>query len=79
MAFAGLWEGWRAPDGEVWRTFAILTTQANATVQHLHDRMPVVLEAAAWPIWLGEVPSDAFTVLRRPRMTCCACGQSAGR
>jgi putative SOS response-associated peptidase YedK len=38
MAMAGLWEGWHAPDGEVVRTFAILTTAANATMGVLHER-----------------------------------------
>jgi putative SOS response-associated peptidase YedK len=23
----------------------------------LHDRMPVILAAAEWPKWLGEVPA----------------------
>jgi putative SOS response-associated peptidase YedK len=41
MAFAGLREGWRSPDGEVVRTFAIITTAANAEMAALHDRMPV--------------------------------------
>lgn len=54
LAFAGLWEGWRSPDGEVVRTFAILTTAANATLRTLHERMPVILEVDDWPAWLGE-------------------------
>jgi len=65
MAMAGLWEGWRAPDGEVMRTFAILTTAANATMSVLHERMPVILEPEAWPRWLGEVDGDA-TALMQP-------------
>ena len=54
LAFAGVWEGWRGPDGETLRSFAILTTAANATMQTLHDRMPVILEEEQWPVWLGE-------------------------
>ncbi len=65
LAMAGIWEGWRAPDGEVMRTFAILTTAANATMSVLHERMPVILEPEAWPRWLGEVDGDA-TALMQP-------------
>ncbi len=54
LAFAGVWEWWKAPDGELVRTFAILTTAANATMRVLHERMPVILEPDAWPLWLGE-------------------------
>jgi putative SOS response-associated peptidase YedK len=64
MAFAGLWEGWRAPDGTAMRTFAILTTAANTTMSILHDRMPVVLEEDHWPVWLGETDSDAPALMR---------------
>ncbi len=64
LAFAGLWEGWRAPDGEVMRTFAIMTTAANATMRPLHERMPVILEAPDWPAWLGEHEGDATALLR---------------
>ena len=46
MAFAGLWEGFKWPDGTVLRTFTIITTNANETVGELHDRMPVILEPA---------------------------------
>jgi putative SOS response-associated peptidase YedK len=64
LAFAGIWEGWRGPDGDVLRTFAILTTSANTQMAVLHDRMPVILEAADWPGWLGEVEADPRTLLR---------------
>jgi putative SOS response-associated peptidase YedK len=64
MAFAGLWEGWRGPDGTVIRSFTIVTTSANATLRPLHERMPVVLEPADWPLWLGETQGDAGALLR---------------
>ena len=54
MAFAGLWEGWRSPEGEVVRTFCTLTCAANATMRFLHARMSVILEPDAWPVWLGD-------------------------
>jgi putative SOS response-associated peptidase YedK len=64
MAFAGLWEGWRGADGAVIRSFAIVTTNANTQLQALHERMPVILEPADWPAWLGEVAGDAPALLR---------------
>lgn len=54
MALAGLWEGWRAPDGTILRSFTIVTAEANAKLAALHPRMPVILPRAAWPLWLGE-------------------------
>jgi putative SOS response-associated peptidase YedK len=64
LAFAGIWEGWRSPDGDVLRTFAIITTDANAQMSTLHSRMPVILEQADWPLWLGDVDSGAEMLLR---------------
>jgi putative SOS response-associated peptidase YedK len=64
MAFAGLWEGWRSSDGEVLRSYTIVTTTANATLRPLHERMPVVLEQADWAAWLGETEADPLGLLR---------------
>ena len=66
MAFAGLWEGFRWPSGEVTRTFTIVTTDANADVANVHNRMPVILEAEEWPVWLGEVDGSPSDLLRPP-------------
>jgi putative SOS response-associated peptidase YedK len=53
FAFAGLWSTWSpAPDVDPLRTCTIVTTQANATLREVHDRMPVILrgedEERAW-------------------------------
>ena len=64
VVFGGLWEGWRGPDGEVLRTYAIVTTPANAEMAVLHERMPLVLEPAAWPGWLGEIDTDPVEMLQ---------------
>ena len=59
LAFAGLWSGWRHPETEqVIRTFTIITTSANATLSTVHDRMPVILEAADWARWLDPSTQD---------------------
>jgi putative SOS response-associated peptidase YedK len=63
LALGGLWEGWRGADGEVERTFTILTTPASVTLAELHQRMPLVLEPAAWPAWLGESEGDVAALL----------------
>ena len=64
LAFAGIWEGWRSPEGDILRSFAIVTTSASAQMAVLHERMPVILEAPDWPVWLGEQPGDAASLMR---------------
>jgi putative SOS response-associated peptidase YedK len=41
-----------------------MTTAANADLMGLHDRMPVILDPAAWPVWLGEASGDHLALLR---------------
>lgn len=60
LALAGLWESWRGPDGAVLRSFVVLTTAASPALRALHARMPVMLEAADWPGWLGTDAAPAL-------------------
>ncbi|HEY3149482.1 MAG TPA: SOS response-associated peptidase [Dongiaceae bacterium] len=52
FAFAGVWEGWRNPEGEIVRSFAIVTTSANERLAPIHDRMPVMLTREDEDAWL---------------------------
>ncbi|MGE0064052.1 MAG: SOS response-associated peptidase [Xanthobacteraceae bacterium] len=52
FAFAGLWETWAGPNGEELDTAAIVTTDANATLRPIHHRMPVIVPASAFDLWL---------------------------
>jgi putative SOS response-associated peptidase YedK len=67
IAFAGLWERWRAPTGEVVTSCVILTTEAAPEIRAIHDRMPVILDAEAQRIWLDPAaqPEQLHAVLAR--------------
>ncbi len=52
FAFAGLWENWQAPDGSEVKSCTIITTEPNALVSKLHNRMPVILPREAYADWL---------------------------
>ena len=58
FAFAGLWDGWRDPKGEVVRSCAIITTSANELLSPIHDRMPVILPRELEPLWLDHDIQD---------------------
>jgi len=83
LALAGLWEVWRPPlaandegprdpqrsldaNGRLW-SVCLLTTDANAVVADLHDRMPVVVQPADFERWLDPaLDGAAVRELLRP-------------
>lgn len=62
FAFAGVWQEWRGAGG-VMPTCAIVTCAANSTLAPIHERMPVVLAPADWPLWLGEAGTGAARLM----------------
>jgi putative SOS response-associated peptidase YedK len=56
LAVAGLWSVWRdrsaEGDGDWLHSATVVTTDANGTMQQVHDRMPVILPRAMWDLWL---------------------------
>ena len=61
LAFAGLWETWTGPNGEELDTATVITTDANRTLMHIYDRMPVIVPPAAFDLWLDTNHVDART------------------
>jgi len=59
MAFAGLWEKWRSPEGDDVESCSIIVTDANELMRPIHDRMPVILAPADWDAWLETEAKDA--------------------
>ncbi len=57
FAFAGLWEGWDKGEGPI-ESCTILTTSANDFMKPLHDRMPVILSANDYDLWLNPDERD---------------------
>jgi len=66
MAWAGLWEGYRLPNGEIIRSYCVITAEAGEDVSPIHDRQPLVLEDEDLAVWLGEEPGDPAELLRTP-------------
>jgi putative SOS response-associated peptidase YedK len=69
MGFAGLWERWKDPaSGETIKSFTIITGAPNPLGEPIHDRMPVILDPADFPRWLGEEEAspDELRALLRP-------------
>ncbi|MFM7056400.1 MAG: SOS response-associated peptidase [Planctomycetota bacterium] len=78
FAMAGLWEVW-TPGGKQAAAIpsndapapllscTVLTTTASSDLCGLHDRMPVILPPALWPLWLNpQTPSDTLRQLLQP-------------
>lgn len=60
FGFAGLWDSWTAPSGEVINSCTIITTSPNELLEPIHNRMPVILSPAAEEMWLDPSISDSL-------------------
>ena len=54
LGFAGLFETWHGPGGEVVDSCTILTTEANEDLAPVHPRMPVILAPEDYDVWLAS-------------------------
>ena len=55
-ALAGIYSVWKSSSGRDVYSCAMLTTEANALVQPVDDRMPILLRPEHYELWLSEEP-----------------------
>lgn len=65
MAMAGLYEIWRNPEvadddapGSFLWSATVITTSAEDSLGHIHDRMPMLVEKAGYSAWLDPAVSS---------------------
>jgi putative SOS response-associated peptidase YedK len=59
MGLAGLYETWASPGGEILKTCTIITTRANALLETVHNRMPVIIPREKQTDWLDPDRQEA--------------------
>lgn len=72
MGIAGIWTGWRAPDGAIVRSMSMLTVNADdhPLMRNFHrpedeKRMVVILDEADYDEWLDEHNAEPYSLLRQ--------------
>lgn len=70
FAFAGLWEQWQH-EAETLYSCTIITTAANALMQPIHERMPVIISPEHYHHWLNKAANadDVYGLLDKPSYT----------
>ena len=66
FAFAGLWESWHSPEGQHIQSCTIITTEPNGLMAPIHNRMPVILPANAYDLWLDPAERTDLQALLLP-------------
>ena len=62
LAFAGIYEKWISPNGEIKESAAIITREAVAGLAKVHHRMPVFLPKDRWDSWLDKKNNEIAKV-----------------
>ena len=63
LVMAGIWQDWTKGEQQL-TGCAVVTVAANAAMGRIHDRLPVILDPADWPLWLGEAGHGAAVLMR---------------
>ncbi|MCL5428503.1 MAG: SOS response-associated peptidase [Chloroflexi bacterium] len=58
FSLAGLFDGWKNPNGDYVYTFSIITCEPNELWAEVHNRMPVIMPREGYEVWLDTEVSD---------------------
>ena len=62
LAFAGIYDRWISPEGEIKDSVAIITRDAVGDLARVHNRMPLFLPRDRWSIWMDSNLTDVEQV-----------------
>ena len=67
LMFAGLWDRWRGPEGDI-ESYSIIDQPAAGTITQLHDRMPLILPPTLYSEWLQGNPAVVAETVPVPEL-----------
>ena len=69
LSIAGIWSSWKSESGEEIQSAAIITREAVGKLATIHSRMPVMMPADRWDIWLDPKLRDIDEVIALMQLT----------
>jgi len=63
FGFAGLFEHWTSPEGQLINSCTIITTEPNELIKPIHDRMPIILPKDRESLWLNPEIQEPVLLL----------------
>jgi len=63
LPFAGLWTSWKSKNSKIIHSYTIITGKAQKNLQHIHHRMPVILNKNNIAEWINS-KKDSFSTLQ---------------
>ena len=66
LPMAGLWDEWVDKQGKKWLTYTVITTDPSNQINHIHNRMPVILDKPEMDLWINfdYPPNETLTCLK---------------
>jgi len=59
LSFAGIWNEWVCPNGQIIQSVAVITCDSIGQLATIHSRMPVILPKDRWESWMDPSHTDA--------------------
>ena len=53
LPMAGLWDEWKSANGELMKTYTVITTTPKPEYAHIHNRKPVILPYSEIDLWIN--------------------------
>jgi len=64
FAFAGLWDTWKNPEGDIVHSYTIITTEADKLIAKIHPKMPVILRPENEEKWINPTVRDTESLMK---------------